>query len=196
VKVSVVSISKTTTEREWEFEVPQNMSSKAGLKATCRRPLDPIISATLGNTNYPGKNGDTQIAHRAEFAAERRKGIRYRMNASVMFRWSGPEDEHYQGEGVTRDMSVAGAFVTTATCPPPNALVWMEVFLPLSDVGSKALMKAEMMVLRVEHDNAGNKRSGFSAVGKGFSLHTFSERASRFVDGLIKESEESMKGQK
>ena len=108
-----------------------------------------------------------------------------------MFRWSGPEDKHYQGEGVTRDMSVAGAFVLTATCPPPNAVVEMEVFLPLSDGGSKALMKADMMVLRVEHNIARNKRSGFSANGKGFSLRTFSERASRLVTGLIKVSEET-----
>lgn len=118
------------------------------------------------------------------------------MNASVLFRWNGPEDGHYQGEGVTRDMSVSGAFVLTSTCPPPNSVVQMEVFLPLSDGGSKALMKADMMVLRVEHDVAGNKRSGFSAVGKGFSLRTFSERASRLVDGLIKDSEESLKGHK
>jgi hypothetical protein len=118
------------------------------------------------------------------------------MNASVMFHWSGPEDGHYQGEGVTRDMSVVGAFVLTATCPPPNSVVQMEVFLPLSDGGSKALMKADMMVLRVEHDVAGHKRSGFSAVSKGFTLRTLSERASRLVDGLINASEESMKGQK
>jgi hypothetical protein len=117
------------------------------------------------------------------------------MNALVTFRWNGPEPRHYQGEGVTRDMSVAGAFVLTSTCPPPNALVQMEVFLPLSDGTAKALMTAEMMVLRVEHDRAGSKRSGFSAVGKGFSLRTFSDRASRLIDGLIKESEESVKGQ-
>jgi hypothetical protein len=118
------------------------------------------------------------------------------MNATVVFRWDGPDSGHYQGEGITRDMSVAGAFVLTATCPPPNSAVQMEVLLPLSDGGSKALMKADMMVLRVEHDAAGNQRSGFSAVGKGFSLRTFSERASRLVSGLIKESEETMEGKK
>jgi hypothetical protein len=117
------------------------------------------------------------------------------MNASVIFRWSGPESGQYQGEGLTRDMSVAGTFVLTATCPPPNAVVHVEVLLPLSDGASRALMKADMMVLRVEHDNAGNNRSGFSAVGKGFSLRTFSERATRLVDDLIKESEKSMEGQ-
>ena len=69
----------------------------------------------------------------------------------------------------------------------------MEVFFPLSDDGSKALMNADMMVLRVEHEIGGKQRSGFSAVGKGFSLRTASNRASRLVDGLIKESEEAMK---
>ncbi len=91
-------------------------------------------------------------------------------------------------------MSVAGAFVMTATCPPPNAVVQLEVFLPLSDSGTEALMKADMMVLRVEHDIDGKKRSGFSAVGKGFSLRTSSERASRLVHSLIEESEETMEG--
>lgn len=92
-------------------------------------------------------------------------------------------------------MSVAGTFVFTATCPPPNAVVQMEVVLPLSGGGQKALMKADVKVLRVEHDIADNKRSGFSAVGKGFSLHTFSGQASRLVADLIKESEESDEGQ-
>jgi len=135
----------------------------------------------------PRKIGDIPIAHRAEYAAERRKGIRYRLNATVKFRWSGPEDGNYQGEGVTRDMSVSGAFVFTATCPPPNSVIQVEAYFPLSNDGSKALMKADMIVLRVEHDDTGNKRSGFSAVGKGFSLCMSSDRAMGLVDGLIKD---------
>jgi hypothetical protein len=156
----------------------------------------PTNLSDTGKCRLPRKGGDAQIAHRSEYAAERRKGIRYRMNASVKFHWSGPEDGHYQSEGVTRDMSVAGAFVLTATCPPPNAVIQMEVFLSLSEIGAKALMKADMMVLRVEHDIAGKERSGFSAVSEGFTLRTLSERASRLEDGLIDDSEESMKGQK
>jgi hypothetical protein len=93
-------------------------------------------------------------------------------------------------------MSVAGAFVLTATCPPPNAVVQLVVFLPLTDGTSKAMMNAEMRVLRVEHDLAGSKRSGFSAVSKGFSLRTFSERATRIVTDLIQQSEEAAERQK
>lgn len=128
----------------------------------------------------------------SEFAVERRKGIRYRLNASVMFRWGRPEDGHYQGEGITRDMSVAGAYVLTATCPPPNAVVQLEIFLPLSDGGTRALMRGDMIVLRVEHENAGRNRSGFSAKGKGFSLHTATERATRMVEELIDSSDVSL----
>jgi hypothetical protein len=122
--------------------------------------------------------------------AERRKSIRYRMNAPVIFRWKGPDKERLQGEGVTRDMSMAGAFILTGTCPPPNALVKMEVLLPLSDGTSKAKMRADMTVLRVDQDLAGSTRSGFAAVGKGFLLSTFTERASRTVGDLIKASDE------
>jgi hypothetical protein len=139
--------------------------------------------------------GETQIAQASEQSAERRKAIRYRMNASVIFRWKRPDDQRFQAEGVTRDMSVAGAFILTGTCPPVNALLQMEVILPLSDGGSKAQMKSEMRVLRVDHDIAGTNRSGFSAAGKGFLLRTFSKKASRLVAGLIKDSKESTAGQ-
>ena len=116
------------------------------------------------------------------------------MNASVIFRWDGPDSGQYQGEGVTRDMSVAGAFVLTATCPPPKAAVQVEVLLPITDGALRASMKADMKVLRVEHDITGSKRSGFSAVGKGFSLRTFSERGSRLIADLIKHPRETVKG--
>jgi hypothetical protein len=140
-------------------------------------------------------SGETQITQTSEQSVERRRTIRYRMRTPVVFRWKGPDNEHFQGEGVTRDMSVAGVFVLTAACPPPNAVVQMEVLLPVSDGASKVRMKSDMTVLRLEHDIADNKRSGFSAAGKGFSLRTFSKKASRLVAGLIKGSKESMVGQ-
>lgn len=117
------------------------------------------------------------------------------MNTAVIFNWKGPDNQRFQGEGTTRDLSVEGVFILTATCPPVNALVRVEVILPLSDGVSKAQMKADMTVLRVDHDLAGNKRSGFSAVGKGFLLSTFSERASKVVLGLIRDSKEAKRGE-
>lgn len=168
-----------------------NISICAGLKATCAHLFHPVLFGTMGITRWMRKNGDTDIAPTVTHLAERRARIRYRMNASVLFRWNDPSDGLHQGEGVTRDMSVAGAFILTTTCPPPNATVQVEVHLHLSDGSSKALMKADMVVLRVENDNLEKHRCGFSAVGKGFSLRTFSDRASRLVDGLIKEAKKA-----
>ena len=107
----------------------------------------------------------------------------------------GPEGKRFQGEGATRDMSVDSVFVVTATCPPANAAVQLDVILPLSDGTSKAQMKSDMTVLRVDNNLAGNTRSGFSAVGKGFLLSTSSERASRMVAGLMKEAGDPIEGE-
>ena len=115
------------------------------------------------------------------------------MSTAVIFRWKGPDNQRFQGEGATRDLSVEGVFVLAATCPPVNAQVHLQVILPLSDGASKAQMKADMTVLRVDHDVEGGRRSGFSAVGKGFLLSTFSERASHAVLGLIRGSRDAGK---
>ena len=106
----------------------------------------------------------------------------------------GPDHVRFRAEGSTRDISLEGVFVLTATCPPANSVIQMEVMIPLSDRTSRAQMRADMMVLRVEHDVAGNNRSGFSAVGKGFLLQTFSERASRAVAGLMNGPQEITEG--
>jgi hypothetical protein len=132
----------------------------------------------------------THITQPPTLTTERRSAKRYRMNTAVIFHWRGPDNKRFQGEGATRDLSVEGAFVLTATCPPANARVHMEVILPLSDGVSKAQMSADMTVLRVDHDIEGSKRSGFSAAGKGFLLSTLSDRASRVVLDLIKDSKE------
>jgi hypothetical protein len=111
------------------------------------------------------------------------------MSTSVIFRWDGPDNKRFQGEGSTRDISVGGVFVLTPTCPPSFAPVHLEVILPLSDGVSKVQMKADMTVLRVDHNVPGTSRSGFSAVGPGFLLDTKSERAARAVAELIKDAE-------
>lgn len=135
------------------------------------------------------KSEATQIAPMSPHTAERRKAKRYRIRANAIFRWSGPNDTCFQGAGSTRDMSVDAVFILTPTCPPKNAVVHVEVILPLSGGAFNARLKADMTVLRVDHNVAGTMLSGFSAVGPGFLLRTYSERASQAVAKLIKEAE-------
>jgi hypothetical protein len=68
----------------------------------------------------------------------------------------------------------------------------MEVDLPRLHSAVKTRIKAEMRILRVEDDIAGEGRSGFSAsaVGKGFAVRATSKRQSRPITGSAKKREE------
>jgi hypothetical protein len=101
---------------------------------------------------------------------DRRKVIRYRMSARVVFHWNGPRNARIRGEGTTRDVSLAGAYILTATSPPVNARVLMEIIFPALFTEFSTTITAEMKVLRVDQDIAGDMRSGFSVFGKGFSV--------------------------
>ena len=49
---------------------------------------------------------------------EMRREMRYRLDAQALFSWESAQHTRLQGEGVTRDISVFGAFIVTPTCPP------------------------------------------------------------------------------
>ena len=125
------------------------------------------------------RNCEERGIHNApENSVERRKVIRYRMRAQVIFHWSGSHKDRIQGEGTTRDVSVAGAYILAATCPPVNAMVHMEIIPPPLSNASSTRIRGEMKVLRVEHDISCERRGGFSVVGKGFSVYAVSKEPS------------------
>ena len=112
------------------------------------------------------------------------------MRAPVVFRWKMSGTGRFRGEGKTRDMSLAGIYIWTATCPPVDSIIQVDVIIPALFNASRREIQAEMKVLRVEHDIANGGRSGFSAVGRGFSLRDIPEQRS----GLITDSAVKVKG--
>jgi PilZ domain len=124
------------------------------------------------------------IKKASENSIERRKANRYRLRAQVIFRWGNSHKGRFHGEGTTRDVGLGGAYVLTATCPPVNEMVKMEIILPELFTTSNTRMRAEMKVLRVEHDTASEGRGGFSVVGKGFSVHPVSKQPSNPIAGF------------
>lgn len=96
---------------------------------------------------------------------EMRKEIRYRLDAPAMFSWEGARHRRFQGEGITRDVSVQGAFILTATMPPPDCPVQVDLLLP-SLAGLKATMRitGKARVLRVEHPSSDIWIHGFAVV--------------------------------
>jgi hypothetical protein len=96
---------------------------------------------------------------------EMRKEIRYRLDAPAVFSWEGVGHKRFRGEGVTRDVSVQGAFILSATMPPPDCPIQLDLLLP-SLTGIKTMMRitGRARVLRVEHPSSDTWIHGFAVV--------------------------------
>jgi len=96
---------------------------------------------------------------------EMRKDIRYRLDAPAVFSWGGAAHKRFRGEGITRDISVQGAFILTATSPPPDCSIYVDLLLP-SIVGVQSTMRirGRARVTRIEHSSADTWIHGFAVV--------------------------------
>ena len=96
---------------------------------------------------------------------EKRAG-RYRLDIPALFSWKNAQ--HWRplyAEGITRDISVLGAFIVTATCPPVETQVEVEVVLPsLHGKKSVVRIKGQARVIRVEHRCGDRGENGFAVV--------------------------------
>ncbi len=102
-------------------------------------------------------------ARDAKALMELRKGIRYRLDASAIFFWEGGTRGRFQGEGITRDISAMGAFILTATMPPPGCLIQVDLFLPsVSGMSVDVRITGEARVIRIEHRSMDDWIHGFA----------------------------------
>jgi hypothetical protein len=96
---------------------------------------------------------------------EMRRELRYRLVVPVLFSWESAHHKKLYGEGITRDISVLGAFIAAPTCPPVETLVQVEVVLPsLAGMKSQVRIKGEAQVIRVDHPSGGQGQNGFAVV--------------------------------
>jgi len=96
---------------------------------------------------------------------EMRNEIRYRLDAPAVFSWEGAHHRRFQGEGVTRDISVQGAFILTATMPPPDCPIQVDLHLPsLTGIKTSMRITGRARVIRVEHSSSDTWIHGFAVV--------------------------------
>lgn len=89
--------------------------------------------------------------------------LRYELNAQANYSWEVADHGRVRGEGVTRDLSIVGAFVATSTCPPVQTTVRVEIALPsLPGMRTKIRLTGEARVVRVEHASEGRGENGFA----------------------------------
>jgi len=121
---------------------------------------------------------------------EMRREMRYRLDASALFSWESAQHTRLQGEGVTRDISVFGAFIVTPTCPPIDVPIQVEVVLP-SLTGRKPVIRVSgaARVLRVDHSSKGEGENGFAIVSENFSRWNMSANQSESVSDCPENAE-------
>lgn len=94
-----------------------------------------------------------------------RREIRYRLDAPAVFSWEGMSRRRFQGEGVTRDVSVQGAFILTTTMPPPDIPIQVDLLLPsLTGMSSMMRITGRARVIRIEHRPSNAWIRGFAVV--------------------------------
>ena len=103
----------------------------------------------------------------AEFERPARKNMRYPVQARVSFWWKDERGEMRQGEGISRDISVSGAFVFASDCPPVGTEIGLRIFLaPVPEVTKSLRVKVEGRVLRVDPITEGERGGGFAILSR------------------------------
>lgn len=101
-----------------------------------------------------------------------RKHNRYRVGIPVIFSWQAAKEVRRQAVGLTRDMSLSGAFVLTTSPPPLGADIRLKGFLPPVLGAVQGLqIRGQGLVVRLEPALAGEPHGGFALAGKRFAMH-------------------------
>jgi hypothetical protein len=83
-----------------------------------------------------------------------RKHQRYGLEVPVIFSWKDARRALQQDIGLTRDLSIGGAFIFATTLPPSGATLRFKAFLPPGSATSPVRLHGRGVVVRVErgHD--------------------------------------------
>ena len=89
--------------------------------------------------------------------------MRFPLEAHVVFWWWDEEGSYRKTDGWSRDVSVRGAYIIAADCPPVGAAVGLTVLIPQVP-GAKRAPRMEMAgrVLRVDQMPSGAGSCGFA----------------------------------
>jgi hypothetical protein len=109
-----------------------------------------------------------------------------------VFSWEGAHGSRLQGEGLTRDISLSGAFLLSPTCPPAKAAVRLDIFLPpLHNGAPRVRIQAEAQVVRVDSLFPENGGCGFAVVSiTGFNFAPASPGEVEALSNLAEKLEE------
>ncbi len=102
-----------------------------------------------------------ELAERTQTIVQPRKCNRYHLQLPVIFSWKGLRPNRQQGVGLTRDLSVRGAFIFTQSPPPLKANVKLKALLLRRSTALPLRIFGQGEVIRLEPAHDGY-RPGFA----------------------------------
>ena len=103
---------------------------------------------------------------------ERREQNRYRVRATVDFKWFDKDQSLRRDRGLLRDISSKGMFIYSVAQPALGSDLQVEWFFSSSAENNKRLrMRAKASVVRVEAVAQDDSKSGFAIVHMSYTLH-------------------------
>jgi hypothetical protein len=92
---------------------------------------------------------------------------RYRLEIPVTYSWMSAQRTQQQGVGMTRDLSVRGAYIFATDPPPLNASIGLKALLPPGSAALPLQMFGQGEVVRIEPAVEGHDR-GFAVAARPF----------------------------
>jgi hypothetical protein len=86
-----------------------------------------------------------------------------------MFFWKDARETQHEGIGLTRDLSIRGAYILTTSPPPLKASLELKAFLPPRNANLPLRFYGQGQVVRVESAH-GRHRAGFAVAAEPFVL--------------------------
>jgi hypothetical protein len=123
-----------------------------------------------------------RVPRATEQRKEQRKHVRYPLRLPVFFSWKKRGSAVVACEGITRDISLRGAYVLSAICLPVETVIEMEILLPRSLRKPNLLIVGKVRIQRVERASRKKLGTRFSAVASGFAVRT----SSRWLPAIVK----------
>jgi len=92
-----------------------------------------------------------------------RKDVRYTLQVPVLYAWKNTNRNEQRVQGRTRDISVSGAFIWAAVCPPEGMAVKVDMVLALVPDAVRSLrLNATGRVVRCEQPASEGAMGGFA----------------------------------
>ena len=106
------------------------------------------------------------VPNRGGLNLESRRDTRYALRVGVTFSWKDTNGSMSRGQGLTRDISLRGAYIYSTTCPELETAMRLSIHFPNQPTTVRALRTLSIARVVRRDDKSIVNESGFAVVSR------------------------------